>query len=60
MGTLPPLPWRAWGTVGRSLEDSKIGPNTMEASNQPQQTDFLKTGPTGHVNHFVDTEINSL
>jgi hypothetical protein len=32
----------------------------VEASNRPQQTDLLKTGPTGHVNPFVDIEINSL
>jgi hypothetical protein len=32
----------------------------MEASNRPQQTDLLRFGPTGHVNPFVDIEINSL
>jgi hypothetical protein len=65
-----PLPWRAQGTVRGSLEDSRIVPNTVKASrivpntvkasNRPQQTNLLKTGPTGHVNPFVDIEINSL
>jgi hypothetical protein len=48
-----------WGTIRGSLEDSRIGPNTMEASNRPRQTDLLMIGPTGHVNPFVDIEINS-
>jgi hypothetical protein len=56
----PPLSWRAWGIVRGSLEDAKIGPNIVEASNRPQQTDVLKSGPTGHENPFVDIEINSL
>jgi hypothetical protein len=46
--------------VRGSLKDSRIGPNTEEASNRPQQTGLLKTGPTGHVNPFVDIEINRL
>jgi hypothetical protein len=54
------LPWRARGIVGGSLEDSRTGPNTVEARNQPQRTDLLKFGPTGHVNPFVDIETISL
>jgi hypothetical protein len=46
--------------VRGSLEDSKIDMNTVEASNRPQQIDLLKTGPTGHVNPFVDIKINIL
>jgi hypothetical protein len=55
-----PLMWRAWGTVGGGLEDSKTGPNTMKAFNQHRQTDLLKSGPTSHVNPFVDIEIKKL
>jgi hypothetical protein len=29
----------------------------MEACNRPRRTDYLKSGPTGHVNPFVDIEI---
>jgi hypothetical protein len=43
-----------------SLEDSRIGPNTVEPSNQPCQTDHLKSGPTGHVNPVEDIETISL
>jgi hypothetical protein len=32
----------------------------MEASNRPRQTDYLKSGPTGHVNPFMDIEIITL
>jgi hypothetical protein len=38
-----PLSWRAQGTVSGSLKDSKTGPNTIEASNRPRQTNILKT-----------------
>jgi hypothetical protein len=31
------MPWRARGTIGGSLEDSRIGPNTVEDYNQPSQ-----------------------
>jgi hypothetical protein len=41
-------------------EYSRIGPNTVEASNRPRRTDHLKSGPTGHVNLIVDIEIISL
>jgi hypothetical protein len=41
-------------------EYSRTGPNTVEASNRPQQTDHLKSGSTGHVNPIVDLEIISL
>jgi hypothetical protein len=40
-------------------EDSKIDSNTMEASNRPLQTNYLKYEPVGHVNPFVDIEIIS-
>jgi hypothetical protein len=43
-----------------SLADSRTGLNTVEASNRPLQTDHLTSGPTGHVNPIVDTEIISL
>jgi hypothetical protein len=42
-----------------SPEDSRTGPNTVEASNRSRRTDYLKSGTTGHVNPFVDTEIIS-
>jgi hypothetical protein len=54
------LLWRARGTVGGSLEDSRTGLNTVEASNRPQQIDHLKSGPTSHVNPIVGVEINTL
>jgi hypothetical protein len=54
------MPWRAWGTEGGSLEDSRAGLNTIEASNRPWQTDHLKFGPTGHINPIDDIEIISL
>jgi hypothetical protein len=41
-------------------EDSKTGPNTMEASNRPRQTNYLTHGPTVHVHPFMDIEIISL
>jgi hypothetical protein len=41
-------------------EDSRTGPNTMEASNRPQQTNDLKTGPNGYVNLIEDIKIISL
>jgi hypothetical protein len=41
-------------------EDSRTSPNIVEASNQPQRTDYLTYGPTGHINPFVDIEIISL
>jgi hypothetical protein len=45
--------------MGRgSLEDSRIGLNTVEASNQPWPNDYLKTRPTGHVNPIKDIENN--
>jgi hypothetical protein len=50
----------AQGTERGSLEDSRIGMNTVEASNQPWQADHLKSGPTGHVNPISDIEIISL
>jgi hypothetical protein len=33
-------------------------PEHSEASNLPQQSDLLNCRPTGHVNPFVDLEIN--
>jgi hypothetical protein len=32
----------------------------MEDSNRPRRTDYLKFGPTSHVNPFMDIEIISL
>jgi hypothetical protein len=32
----------------------------MEASNECRPTDYLKTGPTGHVNPIEDIKIISL
>jgi hypothetical protein len=46
-------------TPRRAEEDSRTGPNTVEASNRPLRTDHLKSGPTGHVNPFADIEIIS-
>jgi hypothetical protein len=54
------LPWRARGTERGSLEDSRTGPNIVEAFNRPWQTDHLKSVPTGHVNPIDDIEIISL
>jgi hypothetical protein len=42
------LPWWTQRTVGGSQEDSRTGPNTVEASNQSRQIDLHKSGPTGH------------
>jgi hypothetical protein len=41
-------------------KDSRIVPNTVEDSNRPRQTDYLKSESTGHVNLFMDIEIISL
>jgi hypothetical protein len=38
-------------------EDSETDENTMETSKWPLRTNYLESGPTGHVNPFVDTEI---
>jgi hypothetical protein len=45
---------------GESLDDSRIGLNTVEASNRPRRMDHLKSGPTGHVNPIMVIEIISL
>jgi hypothetical protein len=38
-------------------EDYRTCLNTVEASNRPRPTDYLKTRPTGHVNPIEDIEI---
>jgi hypothetical protein len=50
-----PLPWRARGTVRGAWKP-------LEQAQTPWKppTDLLTIGPTGHVNPFVDIEINSL
>jgi hypothetical protein len=41
-------------------EDSRTGPNTMEASNRLWRIDHLKSRPTSHVHHIENIEIISL
>jgi hypothetical protein len=54
------LRWRAQGTERGSLEDSRIGLNTVEACNQPWQINHPKSRPSGHVNPIEDIKIISL
>jgi hypothetical protein len=45
LGIVHPLPWRARGTVRGSLEDSKIGPKTVKASNDLSKPTFSSLEP---------------
>jgi hypothetical protein len=51
-------PWADESARGTE-EDSGTDENTMEASNQPLQTDYPESGPHWSFKSFMDVKVNS-